>query len=130
MIRGRNLDPSDAASWKLFEASLAGAQTTGTLKYKWVVPFNGKIKDIRAHLNTAPAGQAFIIDVNKNGTTVFTTQANRPTIAAGANDSTTYLPDVVDVKAGDKLSLDIDQVGSTTAGSDLSVSISISVNTI
>ena len=36
---------------------------------------------------TPPAGAALVVDVNKNGTTIYTNQANRPSIAAGANSA-------------------------------------------
>jgi len=78
---------------------------------------------IRATAGTAPAGSAVIVDVNLNGVTIFTTQANRPTIAAGTNTDTAT-PDVTTWTAGSYLTVDVDQVGSTTAGSDLVVQVS------
>jgi hypothetical protein len=59
--------------------------------------------------------------VNKNGETVFVTQGFRPTIVDGALLSAAATPDVTTVAAGDLLSVDIDQVGSSIAGSDLTV---------
>jgi hypothetical protein len=104
---------------------IAGAQTTGVKKMAFIAPYAGVITDIRAYLDTAPTGANFIIDVNKNGTTVFTTQGNRPTIAAAANASSTTAPDVTAVAAGDRITVDIDQIGSGTAGSDLYVSVTM-----
>ena len=66
-----------------------------------------------------------ILDVNKNGTTIFTTQGARPTIADGQRPSSTTLPAVTAVAAGDTLTIDVDQIGSGTAGSDLYVSITL-----
>jgi len=68
---------------------------------------------------TAPTGADIIVDVNKNGTTIFTTQTNRPTIAASATSGTSGTPDVTSVADGDYLTFDIDQVGSTIPGADL-----------
>lgn len=77
-----------------------------------------------AAVNTAPTGAAIICDVNKNGTTIFTTQGNRPTIAAGANATSAMpTPNVTALQPGDYLSVDIDQVGSNVAGSDLVVKV-------
>jgi hypothetical protein len=104
---------------------IAGAQTTGVKKHAWIVPFDGTIVDVRTRLDTAPVGSTFIVDVNKNGTTVFTTQGNRPTIAIGANVSSNVAPDVTAVAAGDQISFDIDQIGSGTAGSDLYVAVTL-----
>lgn len=84
------------------------------------------IVGIRASVGTAPAGQSFIVDVNKNGTTVFTTQANRPVIGIGANTSGKVTNmNVTTVAIGDYLTVDIDQVGTTTAGSDLVVQVEV-----
>ncbi len=81
-----------------------------------------KILGVVAAVGTAPTGASILIDVNKNGTTVFTTQANRPAIAAAATKvASPAVPDVTVLAAGDLLSVDIDQVGSSVAGADLSV---------
>lgn len=66
----------------------------------------------------APTGASVIFDVNKNGTTIFTTQGNRPTIAISATVSAALaVPNVVSLAAGDVLTVDVDQIGSTLAGS-------------
>jgi hypothetical protein len=98
------------------------ATTTGALR----LPVEGAytVTGVRLTAGTAPTGASLIVDVNKNGTTIFTTQANRPTIAAGANSGGPgTAPDVTSLAAGDYLTIDIDQVGSTVAGSDLVVSV-------
>ena len=95
-----------------------------------LVGFAGEIVGVRAHLDTAPTGAAFVIDVNKNGTTLFTAQGARPTIAIAGTESTTTLPAVTSVAAGDRLSIDVDVIGSTVAGSDLYVTVSIKRATV
>lgn len=104
---------------------VGGAQTTGNTKAGAIVGVAGTIVDVRAYLDTAPTGSSFIVDVNKNGTTLFTTAANMPTIAASANASSTTLPDITAVAAGDRLTIDVDQIGSTVAGSGLYVTVTI-----
>ena len=79
------------------------------------------ITEVYAYVKTAPVGAALIIDVNKNGTTIFTTQSGRPQIASGANSDTSDEPDITSLIKNDKLTIDIDQVGSSTPGSDLVV---------
>lgn len=92
------------------------------------MPFAGTIVGVIASVGTAPTGSSVVCDVNKNGTTVFTTQANRPSIAAGTTSTTmTAVPDVTVVAAGDLLSVDIDAVGNSTAGSDLTVVVELAV---
>ena len=64
-----------------------------------------------------------LFDVNKGGTTIFSTQGNRPTVAAGSQDGSAATPDVTAVAAGDVLTVDIDQIGSSTVGADATVVI-------
>lgn len=80
------------------------------------------IRTVRASLGTAPTGADVIIDVNKNGTTIFTTQSARPTVAATTNTGV-GVPAVVAWPAGQYLTIDIDQIGSTVAGADLTVAV-------
>lgn len=105
----------------------ADPSATGTGKARWMVPpswVTAEILGIYAACHTAPTGAAIIVDINKNGTTVFTTQGNRTTIAAGSNDSGSEdVPDVVTLASGDYLTMDIDQVGSSVAGAVVSVHV-------
>lgn len=80
------------------------------------------ISSIRASVETAPSGGSVIIDVNKNGVTLFTTQANRPTITTSSNTSgkvTTM--DVTSVADGDYLTVDVDS--RTTPAANLTVTV-------
>ena len=79
------------------------------------------VKVIASLVSTGSAGSS-IIDINLNGTTIFTTQANRPTVLY--NDADKYdekIPDVTSISAGDKLSMDIDQ--RATNAQDLTVEV-------
>jgi hypothetical protein len=96
--------PGNGEAYPMF---LAGAQTTGTEKLGFMVAVAGTITDVRAYLTAAPTTSSFIVDVMKNGVTLFTTSANRPTIAATANASSTTLPDIVSVAVGDRIRVDI-----------------------
>lgn len=81
------------------------------------------LTSVSASVATAPTGQSILIDVNKNGTTIFTTQSNRPTIAAATNEDVSGTPQVAAWADGEYLTVDIDQVGTPTPGADLTVSI-------
>lgn len=75
---------------------------------------------VRVSAGTSPVGADLIVDVNIDGTTCCTT---KPTVAAAASTgtatpSTTAWPD------GSYLTVDIDQVGSTTPGADLTITVS------
>lgn len=76
-----------------------------------------------AAVGTAPTGSSLIVDVNKSGTTIFTTQANRPTIAVSTNFDDTPAPDVTTWADGEYITFDVDQVGSTITGADLTVGL-------
>lgn len=84
----------------------------------------GTISVVRASVGTPPRGGSVIVDVNRNGTSIFTNQATRPTIAAGAYTAT-GTPAVVALRAGDFLTVDVDAVGITNPGADITVSVTI-----
>ena len=95
---------------------------TGT-KARFVAPMDGTIVGVTAAVISAPAGSSAILDVNKNGTTIFGTQANRPTVAAAATTATVGAFSVNNFVAGDVITVDVDQVGSGTAGTGFTVAI-------
>lgn len=69
-------------------------------------------------VTTAPTGSTIILDVKKNGTTIYST---KPTIDATEFSTLTASTDqvlsgLINFIAGDKLEVVIDQVGSTIAG--------------
>lgn len=96
---------------------------TGTGKARIRMPFAGSIISVTASVLSAPAGSSVILDVNKNGTTIYGTQANRPTIAAAAVSATAGVNSVKTFAAGDVITVDVDQVGSGTAGTGFTVAI-------
>jgi hypothetical protein len=81
------------------------------------------IRAVRASVGTAPTGAAVVVDAHKNGVTIFTTQANRPSIAAAGFTAKVTNQDVTAFADGEYLTVDVDQVGSTVAGADLTVQI-------
>jgi hypothetical protein len=105
------------------EWTKTGTLTTTTGSLAFPLPFDGTILGISARVTTAPTGASILLDVNKNGTTIFTTQANRPAIVASALATATEVQnmDITTFVAGDYLTIDIDQIGSTIAGSNLTV---------
>ena len=104
-----------------------GALVVETGLVRWYPPVAITIVGVRASVNTAPTGASILVDVNKNGTTIFTTQSNRPEIAAAGFTDLSGTPDVTGVSIGDYLQVDIDQIGSTVAGSNLTVTIEYTV---
>lgn len=87
-----------------------------------------RVKRVRLDIGTAPTGQMLIVDVLKNGTTVFASANDRPRILAGEK-SGEALPtktgsDIL-VGRGDVITANVTQVGSTVAGADLTVAVAL-----
>lgn len=81
------------------------------------------ISKVHLAVDTPPTGITLIADVNIDGTTIFTTQANRPQIAAGANTGYSTTMDVVTWPNGSYITMDLDQVGSTFPGANFTGTI-------
>jgi len=84
---------------------------------------NWTIEKVRAAVNTTPAQQAVECDVQLNGVTIFTDQAKRPSIAAGAYLDDSDAPDITAMDGDDYLQYGVDQIGIGTAGADLTVHV-------
>jgi hypothetical protein len=97
------------------------AVTTSSVPLK--LPFDIEIIEVELVCTTAPTGAAILVDANIDGTTVFTTQGNRPTIAISATTGTSTSVDDASHTDGQVLTVNIDQIGSTLPGTDLSIAI-------
>ncbi len=98
------------------------AVTTGVLRWRAKGTFT--IVEVNANVGTAPTGTSIIVDVLKNGTSIFnTTPANRPTIAVSTNTAVSGTPDTTAVSDADYFTVNIAQIGSTITGADLTVEI-------
>lgn len=117
----RQHDLIDAGeSLSLFSASGNLTVRAGVGRLMW--PFPIEVVGVSSALGTAPTGSAAVFDLNRNGITMFTTQANRPAVAAGLNASDgEALPDVVAVDVSDYVTVDIDQIGSIAPGAELTM---------
>jgi hypothetical protein len=99
----------------------------------FVAPRRGKILDVRAAYGVAAATTSVIIDINKStsaqaasaGTTIYTTQADRLTVAASAFNSSSALPAVTTFAEGDKLSIEVDQADTGPTAADLTIQIEV-----
>lgn len=117
--------PVESGLTENVEFGEVGVLTVKSGTTRWYAPFSLTITGVTASVGVAPVGSAVEVDVNKNGTTIFTTQGNRPSIAAGTFFDASGTPDVTAMTGPntDYLTVDIDAVGSTTEGSDLVVQI-------
>jgi hypothetical protein len=77
-------------------------------------PRPGRITRIDARARTAPTGQSLNVRITRNGVML-------ATLAIAAGQTLATWSDGADVEAGDWLAVDITQIGSGTAGANLSV---------
>jgi len=100
------------------------ALTTGTGKVTFRMPTAGTLTAVKATLTTAPAGSALIVDINEGGTSVLSTKLS---VDDGEKTSATAATPAVisdSALANDaEITIDIDQVGSGTAGAGLKVNL-------
>lgn len=93
------------------------ALTTGTAKITLHMPYAMKLREIFAGLSTPQSsGSTFTVDVNKNGSSILSTKI---TIDNTEDTSlTAATPPVLsdtELAKGDKVTIDIDQIGNGTA---------------
>ena len=104
--------------------TVPGVLSVGQGRARLVLPGAVTLNKIRATVGNVPLGSEITIDVNKNNTTVFTNQANRPKIYPGEH-TVTATPDVTVIAPEDYITVDIDTVGSVFAGENLVVQIEL-----
>lgn len=121
---------SDHSLWVVFEwIFFGGLRVVDSKDYK-DLPDDVQWERVDLICDTAPTGAAIIVDIQRStdggGTwvTIFTGGTNRPQIAAGAKTGNTT---TIDIPAGNGNShrwrSQIAQVGSTIAGSNLTVTL-------
>lgn len=120
--------------------SVAGALTVANGTALFVLPKDCDLVAVAGAVTVAPTGASILLNVAKNGTKVLSGSA-RPAIAAGATVGVTptpkdanagvnvitptvaQVPAIASFAAGDIVRVDVDQIGSGTAGSNLSVTL-------
>jgi hypothetical protein len=121
-FEGEFLDKLLARAELLF--TMPGALTTGVKKPSYRPSFRAMIEDVRVNVDTAPSGGSCVVDIQKNGTSIYVVSA-KPTIAAGAffspvakltiADTTFWTPD-------DKLEVEVE---TANAAADAVVAIGL-----
>lgn len=98
------------------------AITTGTAKVTFRMPCGITLTSVRANVNTAPVGSTLIVDINEGGASILSTKLS---IDASEKTSTTAATPaaISDSALADdaEITIDVDQIGSTTAGKGLKV---------
>ncbi len=85
----------------------------------------GTIQDVTCAVDTAPTSSVVTVDVNMGSTTIFTTQGNRPSIAAGDNVDVSGAPDITAFPNLSYLDIDVDATDSGNTAADLSCFVRI-----
>jgi len=100
--------------------SRAGTLTTDTGQSRFYAEQSFSYNKCRISVGTAPTGASIIVDVLRNGTSIWhATPANRPTIAAGSNTAVAGTPDDLTYVSGDYFTVSVVQIGADEAGADL-----------
>ena len=97
--------------------------TTGTGKATFRIPYAFTLTAVRASVTTAPVGSVITVDINESGTSILSTKI---TIAAGSKTSVGgTAPVISDSALADdaEITIDIDTIGSSTAGTGLKVTL-------
>lgn len=103
--------------------SIDGDISVRTGAHRVYIPFAAQITRVSMALGTPPVGASARPDVNRNGTTIFTTQTNRPTVSAGTNFGESTTIENGTLASGDYITADIDTIGSTTAGANMVIEV-------
>lgn len=109
---------------KEFSRGGALVVTNGTSRLP-IVGGTFSIQSVLAMVGEAPVGADIIVDVKKNGTSVYSDPLGKPRIGVGTTASTEESHDATTVTSGDYLTVDINQVGSDNPGSDLVVAVQL-----
>ena len=76
----------------------------------------GTLLYVSVSTDVAPVTASVIVDANKNGTTIFSTQANRPTVATASTYNRSTTPNTTAVAQGDRLQFEFDQLNASDEG--------------
>jgi|SRR5262245_24825768 len=96
-------------------AYFSAAMTAALYGTEWIAPFPGRIAAVKVNARTAGTGGGnTVMELFKNGTTMYSTAANRPTLAAtSTGEFANTNPDVRSFVAGDVIALQCSTISST-----------------
>lgn len=98
--------------------------TTGTVKRTFRMPVACTLLKVRASVTTAPTGSTLIFDINENGTSVLSTKLSIDASEKTSKTAATQ-PVISDTTLSNdsEMTIDIDQIGSTIAGSGAKITL-------
>ena len=123
-----------ATAWNSLATSLAGQSLvfskggplsvyTGTFLLSNPRDLPLTLIKVKATVGIAPQGDSIVVDVKKNGVSIFSSNLTRPVILSGSQISSVGVPNVMQFTASDNLTVDILQVGTVVRGGDLTVTV-------
>lgn len=104
--------------------TIAGTVSVQTGRLRFYVEDPSEIQRVRCSVGVAPVGADLKIDVNLNGSSIFTSDP-APVVLDGTFTAYIDLTTPIALAPGDYLTIDVDQVGSTTPGADLVVQVRV-----
>ncbi|MCP4089606.1 MAG: hypothetical protein GY746_07415, partial [Gammaproteobacteria bacterium] len=96
--------------------------TTGTAKLTYRMPYAFTLSEVKSSVTTAPVGATLTVDINDGGTSIMTTNKLDILTTATIDDGTATLTDTA-IAEDAIVTVDIDTVGSGTAGAGLKVTL-------
>lgn len=108
-----NAKPYDIAFIAGFDSSMVAENVAVQIYGQLIVPRTLTLTGEYLYADTAPVGAALIVDVLKNGVSVY---ASKPQVAAAANAGTAGSLSTLALAAGDRLTFSCTQIGSTVSG--------------
>lgn len=121
-----SIDGAPRTSQAIFSTEGVLSTGSGNLRIYNELGRTVTISKVFLAVNTPSSGSSIICDVNNSSATIFSNQAHRPEIAAGAYTGYTTTIDLPTWADGEYLTFDRDAIGSSTPGSDLTVHITYS----
>lgn len=96
--------------------------TTGAAKVTFRMPYDFQLSEVRASVTTAPIGSEITVDINEAGSTILGDKIDIDDGTTSSTDAATQ-PTITDAVLADtaEITIDIDAVGSGTAGAGLKV---------
>lgn len=120
---------ANSATWQSATLTFACSDETTDLTtlanaITFRMPYNMTLSEVRASVSTAPVGSTIIVNVNRSGASIFSTR-----VSIDANEKTSTTAAVPPVIIGpfltddEEITVDIDQIGSSTAGKGLKITL-------
>ena len=114
VIAGANVLPYNPSMY------LAGTLSVKIYEVEWVAPIAFTLKDATGRVATAPTGADLRVDVLDDGVSIFASNPEKVVIAAGTQQDTSAEKNHA-VAADSVITIEVEQIGSGTAGADLTI---------